>query len=843
METARQENNNTSSAFHFKRPRLNQLFHEAMKYPLILICAGAGYGKTSALHDFVQEYQADTIWLQFSERDNVGGRFWENYVNTLSKMNKPFAEAVRKIGFPDSDDKFIQYYATLRELTQIKRRLLVLDDFHFIESPAVIKFVEKGFHNLQLGTTLIIVSRSTPSLNIAGMVSKDFIFNISEDDLRFTENELAEFFRGQDVSLTPDSLRGIMSDTEGWAFAINLIAHSYKKAPGYEGYLRSAMKTNIFRFMETEIWDGISERLQNFLVRLSLIDHLSVDLITLLAGEDADLILEMEKQNAYVRRDDYINAYLIHHLFLEFLSRKQELLPEEQKKQTYAIAGDWCNKNGFKIDALAYFEKTGDYKMIVSIFNELPSQIPQDIARYATSIFDKIPQEAYDKVDFLAVMHIRAVMCLGLWEEACKLAEFYEAKYLQRNENDPLRNRTLGGIYYCWGILRQLMCTLDDIYDFDVYDAKLDECLSKFPIHPGQLANYPAGPWISHVGVSRKGAPEEYIEAISRAERYVSHCFNGSMTGIGDLARGEFLFYQDNITGAEPVILRAMEQARERNQFDIVHRALFYILRISVIQGNYTKLEQTLKEMEIQLNKSEYAVRFITYDIILAWYYCTLGLPEKIPDWLKDKFTPYNHASFIENFANLARSHYCTLTNDYPRLLAYFEEQKQRETILYGRIEMLAIEACVHYKMKNKDKAYSVFEDAYKTASPNAIWMPFIEMGKDMRTLTTFAMKKHGNIPKTWLENMNRKAASYAKRLAHIITDYKHANHIDAIVISTRENEILNDLSHGLSRAEIAANRGLSVNTVKMIINNVYMKLGAENLADAIRIAAEKKIV
>jgi len=837
------ESKNQNSAFYFKRSRLNQLFLEAMNYPLILVCAGAGYGKTSAIHDFVEEYQADTIWVQFSERDNVGGRFWENYAHSLAKTNKPFSDAVNKLGFPDSEEKFTQYYVLLREHTQIKRRIIVLDDFHFIESPAVIKFVEKGFHNLQLGTTLIIVSRSTPSLNIAGMVSKDHVFNISEDDLRFTESELSQFFRGQDVSLSPDSLRGIMGDTEGWAFAINLIAHSYKKAPGYEGYLRSAMKSNIFRFMETEIWDGISENLQNFLVRLSLIDHLSIDLITLLAGEDTSLIAEMEKQNAYMRRDDYINAYLIHHLFLEFLSRKQEQLTEEQKKQTYAVAGDWCNRNGFKIDALAYYEKAGDYKMIVSIFFELPSQIPQDIARYATGIFEKIPQTAFDKVDFLAVMHIRAVMCLGQWKEACALAESYEAKYLKMPENDPFRNHTLGGIYYCWGILRQLMCTTDDVYDFDIYCAKLDECLSKFPVDPGQLANYPAGPWINLAGAERKGAPDEYISAISRAERHVSHCFNGAMAGIGDLARGELLFYQDNISGAEPLILRAMEQARERKQFDIVHRALFYILRIAVLQGNYAKLEQTLKEMEFQLNESEYAVRFLTYDFILTWYYCTLGFPEKIPDWLKGKFTPYSHASFIENFANLARSHYCCLTNDYPPLLAYFEEQKQRETILYGRIEMLAIEACVHYKMKNREKAYSVFEDAYKTASPNAIWMPFIEMGKDMRTLTTFAMKKHGNIPKTWLENINRKSASYAKRLAHIVTDYKNANHIDAIVISTRENEILNDLSHGLSRAEIAANRGLSVNTVKMIINNVYMKLGAENLADAIRIAAEKKIV
>jgi len=845
METIRQAGNNPYTVFHFKRSRLDQLFMEAMKYPLIMVCAGAGYGKTSAVHDFAQEYQATTIWVQLSERDNVGSRFWENYIHSILKVNKDFAEALHRLGFPDTPEKMNQYHILIRSQIETTRRILVFDDLHFIENPAVIKFMEDGIRSIPAGTTPFLISRSTPRINIAAYISSDRIFNISEDELRFTEGEVAQYFRGQGVSLTPDSLRGIMNDTEGWAFAINLIARSYKKAPGYEGYLRNAMKTNIFRYMETEIWDGISERLQNFLVRLSLIDHLSVDLITLLVDGDEELICEMEKQNEYVRRDDYINAYLIHHLFLEFLSRKQELLTEEQKRETYAVAGDWCNKNGFKIDALAYYEKTGDYKMIVSIFFELPTQIPQDIARYAMGIFDKVPQEAFDRVDFLAVMHVRTVMCLGLWQEACRLSEFYEAKYLRMPENDPLRNHTLGGIYYCWGILRSLMCTLDDIYDFDVYGAKFDECLSKFPIDPGQLANYPAGPWLNMVGTSRKGAPEGYIDALSRAEHHVSNCFNGAMTGSGNLARGELLFYQDDIKSAEPFIARALEQARERRQFEIVHRALFYTLRIAVLQGNYAKMQQALKEMEVQLSENEYTLRFVTYDIALAWYYCVLGSPEKIPDWLKDKFTPYGHASFIENFGNQMKALYCYLTNNYHPIFAYIEEQKKREAILFGRIEMLAMEACMHYKMKDREKAYSAFEDAYNTASPNNILMPFIELGKDMRTLTSFALKKTDCvIPKSWLENINRKSAFYARRLAHVAAKYKQASGAAGnIAITRRESEILTDLSHGLSRSEIAASRSLSINTVKMIINNVYMKLGAENLADAIRIAAEKKIV
>jgi len=468
-----------------------------------------------------------------------------------------------------------------------------------------------------------------------------------------------------------------------------------------------------------------------------------------------------------------------------------------------------------------------------------------DIARYGVEIFNRAPADAFDRVELLAVMHIRAVICLGDLPKAQELTAYYEAKYLRLPEDDAFRNHTLGGIYYCWGILRSLMCTTDDRYDFDVYYAKLDECLSRSPINVGQLANHPAGPWISLVGSSRKGAPQEFNEAFARAVHHVSHCLNGAMAGGDHLACGELAFYQGDTGKAESLINSALVKARQQKQFELVHRALFYILRIAVFQGNYIKAELALKDMEALLLENEYSVRFVTYDITLAWYYFILGIYEKIPDWLKERFTSYGHVYFIENFGNQVKACYHYITKNYPPLLAYMEEQKRRESILFGRVEMLAMEACVHYKEKNKTMAYGFLAEAWEIASPNGIIMPFIELGKDMRTLCASAAKESKcKIPGAWLENINRKAATYAKRQTHVIAEYKQAhNMIDGIVLSPREKDILKDLSYGLSRAEIAAGRNISINTVKMVINNIYYKVGAENVADLVRITVERKMI
>jgi LuxR family maltose regulon positive regulatory protein len=845
-----QKRQDQNTRFHYVRQRVNQLLAEAARHPLVSICAGTGYGKTGAVRDFTKEHKTGTIWIQLSERDNFCLRFWKNCINSIMQVSPSFAKTIRKLGFPDTKDKLNRYFTLLNHLAGAERQIIVLDDFHFLKDPLVIHFIECGINNFKAFISVFLISRSTPQINIAGFNSRNQIFNITGNDLRFTDNELAGYFRHLNISAQTDTLRKIRQDTGGWAFAINLIARSYQKAPGYEGYIRIAMKTNIFRLMETEVWDLISGRVQCFLLRLSLIGHLSKDLIKSLAGKDEELINELEKQNAYICQDTYTNAYIIHPFFLEFLAAKQGLLSENEKRKTYTIAGDWYNKNGFKIDALSYYEKTGDYASILSILFSFPIQIPENIAKFTADILDKAPAGVFDEVESLAVIHLRAYLCQGLWGKAIKLAEYYEARFLKQKDTNAISRRTLSRLYYDWSYLRSLMCTIDNRYDFYLLIEKscrvlLDQTDPSIPIKAGTFPIYCPGAWVNRTGSSKKGAPEKYLSALTQKSLLLSshpYCFK---TGETELARGELKFFQGNLQEAEHYTIQALSQAKECMEYGIIHMALFYTLRLSIAQGNYEKAEQALKDIYSQAKQNQYVNCFLNYDISLGWYYFILGIIEKIPDWLKQSFSPYVHSGFIENFANQIKARYHFMTRNYPPLLSYMEEMRHRESFLLGRIEMLALEACVHYRQKDKNKAFVILQKAYETASPNNIIMPFIELGKDMRTLTTSVMKEQkSQIPVEWLQNINRKAAAYAKRQVHIIAMYRQANRIkDSLVLSPRETEILSDLSHGLTRAEIAVNRNLSINTVKMVINNIYSKAGAENTADLIRIAMERKII
>lgn len=827
------------------RPRVSAMLADAVRRPLTIVCAGAGYGKTRAVFEFAQQTPIESSWLHLSERDNSGSRFWAKYVRAISGWNETFVQNCRDLGFPDTESKLNLHIAMRERYAPDRRRLLILDDIHLINHTSVLLFLERALRDVVKKVSVILICRELPDINLSDFQAKGFVPNITEDDLSFTESELTLYLIQQGLTVSNQVTRDILSDTNGWAFAVNLIARSLKKAPGYTGYVSVAMKQNVFKLMETETFSAASERLKQFLIRLSLIDHLSAELVEELAGGDKALLAELGRHNAYIRFDAYIGAYLVHHLFLDFLRGRTGILTQGEIFETYQTAGRWCSRNGFETDALNYFEKIGDYKSITALVAGLYVQMPRDIAVCAAEIFNRAPRDAAEKVYFFAVMHVRIVVRLCRFGEAIELMRRYEERFKLLPEDDPLRNRTLGSIYYSWGNVRALMGITDERYDFDIYYAKMDECFTKAPVETDQYADLPIGFWASLAGSSRRGAPQSYIEAADRAEKSISHCWGGSTTGINILCRGELLFYQGNIKDAELFIIEALKQARENRQFEIEHKALFYLLRIALWQGNSKKAVQALKEIDAELNEKSYSQRFFNRDAAYAWYFCALRQPETLSAWLKEKFSPYDHAYYIENIGNQIKARYHYLTRNYPPLLAYVSEMKRRESILYGRIEMLATEACAHYQMKDKPAAFNALREAYETALPNGILAPFIELGKDMRSLVTAAMRESDcAISSEWLETARRGSASFAKRQSMMISDYeKSRGQTRGAKLSPRESEILSDLYCGLSRSEIAANRSLSINTVNSTINGIFNKLGSHSVVETIRIAAEEKLV
>ena len=827
---------------YLERRRIEQLLEKAMDKALIKVCAGAGYGKTHAVYSFLKNYPAGVVWLQLSESDNVSSHVWEKYVNVTRKIHSAYAEWLEELGFPENEETLLRYCEDTRLNVSTARRVVVLDDFHLLHNPEVLHFCEASIANNPKNVTTILISRKNPSINCDSLLAQAQIETLDEKDLCFTQSELADYFSMLNIPFSTKTLSNVMQKTKGWTLEISAIAHALQKAPDQEINILRAFKVNAFRMFEFGVWTEISEELRHFLILLSLIDHLSADLVSILT-ENKALLYEMENIHAYVRYNSHLDIYVIHHLFLEFLKEKQGQLTDGEKCRVYKTAGDWCACNYFNVDAVSYYEKSGDYEKIVAITLKQPTQIPGTLARFLFEVFERTPEEVFDTVELSAFTHIRAATCSCFLDKARKLMNTYEKRYLALPDS-PFKFRMLGCIYYCMGIMSLLACTANHCYDFNKYFERQDLYLSKYPVTPGNMAVHPVGPWFFVGGSPRKEAFEEYIKALCLSEKHVSHCFQGAMSGETDATIGELLYFQNDIKNAAIYFNTALKKAREHKQFEVVNRILNYQMRMAFLQGKRKEAEEIIKHIETQIMEEDYCYRYETYDITLGWYYYFLRQSQKIPDAFRSKFTSYGHASFLENLGNQVRAHSCFLTKKYHELLSYIREMKTRESVLYGRVEMLAMEACIHHHLKDSKMAFATLKEAYETALPCRLILPFTTLGRDMWALTAAALRNGCDIPADWLEQIHHLSSSFSKRQTRMIGQYMQEQGCKGeILLSKREKEILTELSHGLSRSEIASNLFISINTVKMIITSLHNKCGAVNTPHLIRIALENKLI
>jgi LuxR family maltose regulon positive regulatory protein len=832
---------------HLDRPRMDRLLSDALNSDLISVVAGAGYGKTEAVYSYLRRQDFFITWIQLSEYDNTPARFWDTFTKAISSINPIMAKNMADIGFPYDGALFGRYADAMTDALVVGRRyVLVFDDFHMISNPAILKFIGWGIDWHFPHMSRLFISREDPFRFITTHLQENTFTNLNEDDLRFTKAEMEEFFELQGTKLSPETAETIYADTDGWIFAINLVNMFYKKTNGRANHAVSAMKTNLSQLMDSEIFAEMKEDQKHFLIKMSLIDHLSPDLLSKLP-DGVRLLDDLNRSNSFIRYDAYLDAYRIHNILLDNLKEKQALLSEEEKRDTYEKAANWCIEKGYIIDAVSYFKQLGDYNRIVEIAFDMPLLIPPGIASYLADALREAPQEDFDRNGTLNAVYGRLLLELGRLEEAAKFMNDTIKRTEKLPESD-YKNRVLFGLHNNLGYIGLITAPQSEQYNFARFFEKADEYFKKSNyVVKGAVSSINLSPYVIRVGDPNPGAPEQFIDELTMLIPFASHSMNGCMYGLDDLARCELTFFRGDFENSERFGYQALYKAREREQHEIENRALFLLLRINLAGGKYNEIKSLIAQVEAQPERSDYPKKYIMKDLVTSWVYAQIGYADRMANWLKGDSdeTEVNYLRRGLEFFTHNKIHFAQ--KNYPRLLAALESQDTNSGIgvfLFGKTGLALYKAVCHYHLKDKTAAQRWFEEAYRLAVSNSLDMPFIELGNEMRTLASFALKTGSEIPTGWLEMIRSKSTTYAKRIAYVHARFGEDEKIGAAVdLTNREIEILEDLAQGLSRIEIATARDISINTVKTMLPHIFRKLGANNTIDAIRIAIANGII
>ena len=312
------------------RLRLLEQLNAGLPGKLTLISAAAGFGKTTLASEWAAACGLPAAWLSLDEGDSDPTRFLAYLIAALQTVAPSVGQgALAALQAPQPPPPEAILTALLNDIAALPDRLiLVLDDYHAVDAPAVDQALAFLLQNLPPQMHLVIATREDPSLPLARLRARGQLTELRAADLRFTPAEVAAFLNQQmGLKLSPEEVAALEARTEGWIAGLQLAALSMQGRTDTAAFVQAFAGSHRFvlDYLVEEVLLRQPERVRTFLLQTSILDRLSGPLCDAVTGQEdgGSTLEELERGNLFVvPLDDSRQWVRYHHLFAEVLQAR-----------------------------------------------------------------------------------------------------------------------------------------------------------------------------------------------------------------------------------------------------------------------------------------------------------------------------------------------------------------------------------------------------------------------------------------------------------------------------------------------------------------------------------------
>ena len=368
-----------------ERTRLRGLLNARRDVPLTLICAPAGFGKTTLLSDWLETNPNPSAWLSLDRGDSDLGVFLTYFVAAINSVFPDACSETRRLLIATASASVeplvtalandLDRLATEPALAGDRRFILVLDDYHLVGGQAVHSLLNELLRHPPRPLALVISTRQDPPFPLHTLRGRGELREVRSPELRFTADEAAEFIRQTaSVTLDVETVDALAARTEGWATGLRLAAMTLSAGGDMAGAI-SGLDDNryVTEYLMNEVLARIPVATQEFLVRTSILERCCGPLCDALAPPadpawDGRAVLEwLAAENIFVFALDAQNSwYRYHHLFQRLLRNRLERQSSPQAlAELHSRASSWFAQNGLVTDAIRHAQAAGDDAAIV----------------------------------------------------------------------------------------------------------------------------------------------------------------------------------------------------------------------------------------------------------------------------------------------------------------------------------------------------------------------------------------------------------------------------------------------------------------------------------------------
>jgi LuxR family maltose regulon positive regulatory protein len=373
---------------YVSRLRLCERLSAGLSGRLLLISAPAGFGKSSLAVEFCESLprQWQNLWLGLGHRDSDPGRFLERLLCGLQQFfpqlgaqslgllkmrqrHQPFA-------FEEWLDGLLDELAM--HLMLSKPLLLVLDDYHLVQGPVLDRCLQFLLNHLPAGMNILITSRQRPNWHLARLRLSRQLLELSEQDLRLTDDESLAVLDPQRNGLSAEALQTLLQRSEGWVAGLRFWLLAANEAGsnaltqglnGGEGLIRD--------YLLEEVIDCLPAEVQSFLYETACLERFSSALCN--AARDSHDSHEMlgylqAHQVFLVPLDEHGLWFRYHHLFSDLLRARAGTSVTPPQRRVHLNACRWFSEQGLLDEAIEQALRAGHLDVAANLVQNLSEE-------------------------------------------------------------------------------------------------------------------------------------------------------------------------------------------------------------------------------------------------------------------------------------------------------------------------------------------------------------------------------------------------------------------------------------------------------------------------------------
>jgi len=860
------------------RPRLTERLDEGSNRRLTLVCAPAGFGKTTLVGEWLADCDHPAAWLSLDRGDSDPARFLTYLVAALQTIEAGVGEGILvALRSPRPPPTEAIMTALLNEIITVEDDfILVLDDYHVIDSKSVGDALAFLLEHLPPQMHLVAATREDPNLPLARLRVRGQLTELRAADLRFTPSEAAEFLnRVMGLDLSEEDVAALEARTEGWIAGLQLAAISMRGHEDTTAFIESFTGGHHFvlDYLLEEVLDQQPEYIQTFLLRTSILDSLCGSLCDAvlpdLSASGQETLEHLEHANLFiVPLDEERHWYRYHHLFADLLRQRQSVAAstendENSVAELHKRASIWHEENGLVVEAFRHAAAADDVERaarlvegggtplifrgaaapVLDWLESLPTAamdaMPSLWMTYATSLFfdgqimgvelklkaaeaalknAEPDDENRDIIGRIAAM--RATLAIIPHDVEAIIAQSRRALEYLRPDNLPVRTATtftLGYAYQLRGGRAAARRAYTEVLSFGDSD-----------------------PMYTIAATLSLGQIQEMDNELSQAARTYERVVRlagdppwaiASEAHIG-LAR---IHYQWNdLDTAEHHGQQCLHLTQHMESTDTIASYAVFLARLKLAQRDAPAATAVLDETEAFVREH--------------------GFEHRLPDIAAAQVLTLLHRGNVSDAARkIAETHEIPvsqarihLAEDDPSaaLAALDPLRQQMEASNWEdeRLRVMVLQALARHAHGEKDEALRVLGDALAMAEPGGFIRIFVDEGIPMARLLSEAAS-HGIMP-----DYTAKLLAVFEAEAHKREGESHlppASSAQPLVepLSQRELEVLRLIAQGLSNREIGERLFLALDTVKGHNRRIFGKLSVQRRTEAVAKARSLNIL